>query len=71
MAMLAMLPEWDSISSDEGGVSGSTALTQINDVVYCMGKSEVENGTRIFDRILISFDVREVSIKVKHSFIRT
>lgn len=62
MAMLAMLPDWDSISSTEGGVIGSTVLTQINNVVHCMGKQYVENGTYTLDRILIGFDVYEVSI---------
>ncbi len=63
MAMMAMLPDWDSISCSEGGISASSALSRINDVVYCMSKPEVENGGHVFDRILPSFNIREVSLK--------
>ena len=63
MAMMVMLPEWDSISSDKGGITASSALTQINDVVYCMSMPGAENGGYFFKRILASFNVRKVSIK--------
>lgn len=61
--MLFMLPEWDRIASGERGITASTALTQINNVMYCMREQEVENGSYIFHRMLPGFDEKQVGIK--------
>ena len=62
MAMLAMLPDWNNISTVEGGsrMNAHAALTEINKVVYCMSHTEFENGGCHFPRILIDFNVMEV-----------
>ena len=60
MAMLAMLPEWDRVSSTEGGMSAHAAVTEINRVVYCMSKAEFENGGCYFPRIPPGFNFMEV-----------
>ena len=65
MAMLVMLPEWDRISSGEGGISAASALTHINDVVYCMSVPIIENGSNLFAYVPNNFYVSEVSINKK------
>lgn len=61
MAMLAMLPDWGRVSTEEGGMNAHTVLTEINKVVYCMSRAEFENGGYKFPRTPGGFDVFEVS----------
>lgn len=61
--MLVMLPEWDRIALGERGITASTALTQINNVMYCMREQGGETGNHLFYRALHGFDEKQVSIK--------
>ena len=61
-AMLAMLPDWDSISTEEGGsrMKAHDAFAEIKTVVYCMSHAEYENGGHHFLKIPDGFNVKEV-----------
>ena len=63
MAMLVMLPDWDRISTVEGGMNAHVAFTEINKVVHCMSKAEFENGGLHFLRDLVGFNVTEVCVR--------
>ena len=60
LAMIAMLPEWERISLKEGGMNAHDAFSEINSVVHCMSKAEIENGGRYYPRIPYGFDFMEV-----------
>lgn len=63
--MIAMLPEWERISLNEGGMNAHDALNEINNVVYCMSKSEVKNGNLVLLRVPNGFYIKEVCTR-KH-----
>lgn len=58
--MIAMLPEWERITSKEGGMNAHDALSEINSVVYCMSRAEIENGDLFRFRVPHGFDIKEV-----------
>ena len=60
MTMLAMLPDWDRISIVEGEINAHEALSEINNVVYCMLKAEFENGGNVFPRVAHGFNFVQV-----------
>ena len=61
MAMMVMLPDWDSISLEEEKMSGHSVLREINAVVYCMSRDMFENGGDYFQRDISGFNVGKVS----------
>ena len=60
MAMTAMLPDWDSILNKERGLKAHDALTEINNVVYCMSKAEFESSGYYFPRVPWGFNAIQV-----------
>ena len=59
-AMKAMLPEWEKISLKEGGINAHDALSEINSVVHCVSKAEIENDGLCYPRVTYGFDFIEV-----------
>ena len=62
LAMKAMLPEWDGITMKQGGMNAYDALSEINSVVHCVSKAEIENGGGYELRSTHGFDFTEVCI---------
>lgn len=60
LAMIAMLPDWESISLKQGGMNAHDALSKINNVIHCMSKAEVENGGLFLLRVPYGFNILEV-----------
>lgn len=60
MAMMAMLPDWDSILNEERGLKAYDALTEINNVVYCMAKAEFESSGCCYLRVPWGFNAIQV-----------
>ena len=58
--MMAMLPEWERITLKQGGMNAHDALSEINCVVHCVSKAEIENGGSCYPRITEGFDFMEV-----------
>ena len=58
--MMAMLPEWERITLKQGGMNAHDALSEINFVVHCVSKAEIENGGFCCPRITYGFDFMEV-----------
>ena len=71
MAMMTMLPDWDKISDKDGGINAHVVLSEINDVVYCMSKTEFENGGGFFPRVPNGFDHCKVCVLTETSFKKT
>ena len=68
MAMMTMLPDWDKISDVDGGINAHVVLSEINNVVYCMSKTEFENGGGFFPRVPNGFDHCKVCVLTETSF---
>ena len=58
--MKAMLPEWEGITLKRGGMNAHDALSEINSVVHCVSKAEIENGGLCYPRSTYGFDFMEV-----------
>ena len=58
--MMAMLPEWERITLKQGGMNAHDALSEINGVVRCVSKAEIENGGFFHPRSTYGFDFMEV-----------
>ena len=71
MAMMTMLPDWDKISDIDGGINAHVVLSEINNVVYCMSKTEFENGGGFFPRVPNGFDHCKVCVLTETSFKKT
>ena len=71
MAMMTMLPDWDKISDVDGGINAHVVLSEINNVVYCMSKTEFENGGGFFPRVPNGFDHCKVCVLTETSFKKT
>ena len=60
LAMITMLPEWERISLKQGEMNAHDALSEINSVVHCVSKAEIENGGLYCPRTTYGFDFMEV-----------
>ena len=72
MAMLAMLPELDSIFAEHRGerLTAPAAITEINSILYCMLNCVFENGGYRFPREQFGFDAKQVCAANKVLFLR-